>query len=450
MRLQWAICGVVVCLLPATAAGQSSELPRERLALDTAIRLAVEHNRLIQSAKLQAQTAEENVATAQIRRRPTFEVNVLGSQLLTPVNFSFPSGAFGVIPGVGPIPATDTNLTTPQQPILFISSQMTQPLTQLVRINLGVDGAVATRDLERERIREQQLSVVNSVKRLYFAIQQSESAIKVSDEAIALYRELDRTLAVRVAQKVALRSDALDVGAKLAQEEYTRMTRVDALDSQKEQLNQLLGRDVRTAFDAETASDISVFDVDLQAAQASALDRRPDVREARLKVKQAEVDRQLKKAERIPDVGVVLSYNSNFNIDVLPRNMAAVGVQLKWEPFDWGRKGRELAVKSHALNQAQLAVRETEDRAIVDINARFRKLGESRALLKVAESAQNATREKLRVKTNQFQVQSALLTDVLSLRAELADTNDRFEQALASFWTAKADFEQAIGEDVIP
>jgi outer membrane protein TolC len=450
VKHQWAIYGVVVCLLPATAAGQSPELPRERLPLDTAIRLAVEHNRQIQSAKLQAQTAEENVATAQIRRLPTFEVNVLASQLLTPVDFSFPSGAFGDLPGVGPIPPTDTTLTTPQQPILFISSQMSQPLTQLVRINLGVEGAVATRDLERERVREQQLSVVNSVKRLYFAIQQSESAIKASDEAVALYRELDRTLAVRVAQKVALRSDALDVGAKLAQEEYTRMTRVNALDSQKEQLNQLLGRDVRTAFDTETASDISIFDVDLRAAQASALDRRPDVIEARLKVKQAHVDRELKKAERIPDVGVVLSYNSNFNIDVLPRNMAAVGVQLKWEPFDWGRKGRELAVKSHALNQARLAVRETEGRAIVDINMRFRKLGETRALLKVAESAQNAAREKLRVKTNQFQVQSALLTDVLSLRAELANTNDRYEQALASFWTAKADFEQAIGEDVIP
>src|SRR5262249_53743624 len=209
----------------------------------------------------------------------------------------------------------------------------------LVRINLGVEGAVATRDLERERIREQQLAVVNAVKRLYFAIQQSQSAIKASDEAIALYRELDRTLTARVAQMVALRTDALDVSPKVAQEEYTRMTRVNALDSQKEQLNQLLGRDVRTAFDTETASDISVFDVDLQAAQASALDRRPDVREARLKVNQADVDRQLKKAERIPDVGVVLSYNSNFNIDVLPRNMAAAGGQLEWGPCGGRRKG---------------------------------------------------------------------------------------------------------------
>ena len=68
-----------------------------------------------------------------------------------------------------------------------------------------------------------------------------------TDEAIALYRELDRTLQVRVAQKVALRSDALDVQFRLAQEELSRTTRQNALASQKEQLNQLLGRDVRTA-----------------------------------------------------------------------------------------------------------------------------------------------------------------------------------------------------------
>jgi len=33
-------------------------------------------------------------------------------------------------------------------------------------------------------------------------------------------------------------------------------------------------------------------------------------------------------------------------------------------------------------------------------------------------------------------VQAALLPDVLQLRAELADTTDRYQQALLSFWTA--------------
>jgi len=85
----------------------------------------------------------------------------------------------------------------------------------------------------------------------------------------------------------------------------------------------------------------------------------------------------------------------------------------------------------------------------VDINARFRTLGEKRALLRVAEMAQTAAREKVRVKTNQYQVQAAMLNDVLQLRAELASSDDRYQQALLAFWAAKADFELAIGEDVI-
>jgi outer membrane protein TolC len=70
---------------------------------------------------------------------------------------------------------------------------------------------------------------------------------------VALYRELDRTLQVRVAQKVALRSDALDVQFRLAQEELSRTTQQNALWSQKEQLNQLLGRDLRAEFESRTS-----------------------------------------------------------------------------------------------------------------------------------------------------------------------------------------------------
>jgi hypothetical protein len=32
----------------------------------------------------------------------------------------------------------------------------------------------------------------------------------------------------------------------------------------------------------------------------------------------------------------------------------------------------------------------------------------------------------------------------------VASADDSYQQALLAFWTAKADFEQAIGEDVIP
>jgi len=412
--------------------------------------MAVDNNRKLQAAILQVEKAEADVAVARTRRLPVFETQVNASQLLTPVGFSFPRGAFGDFPGTGPIPSATTSVEVPRQPTLYVSSQVSQPISQLFRIGLGIKSASTTRDIERERARGQQLAVINDVKRLYFAILQTGSALTATNEAIALYRELNRTLEVRVAQRVALRSDALDVQYRLAQEEFTRTTYQNTLASQKEQLNQLLGRDLSTPFDVEDVSMSSALDIDLTAARTRALDSRPDVREARLTMQQADLDRRLTRADRIPEVSLAVAYNSNFNMSVLPTNLATVGVQVKWEPFDWGRNGREVAAKRHVVDQARLAVRDAEDRAALEINSKFRALGEKRALLAVAQMGQESVREKLRVKTNQYQVQSTLLPDVLQVRADLADTNDRYQQALLAFWTAKADFELAIGEEVQP
>jgi outer membrane protein TolC len=442
---------LVLTLVPAVAAAQTAQVAiTQRLTLDRAIQLAVENNRQIQTAALQLQKANEDVEVARTHRLPVFDIQGQAAHLLTPVDFAFPQGAFGEFPGVGPIPATDTDVSVPRQLTYYFSSQVSQPITQLFRIGLGIDSARATSAIEQEHLKAQRLSVTNSVKRLYFAILQSESALDSTEQALALYRELDRTLEVRVAQKVALRADSLDVRFRLAKEELTRTTYQNTLASQKEQLNQLLGRDVRTDFVVEPVTELSIAEVDVDAARTRALENRPDLREARLKVEQADLDRRLKKADRIPELSVAVSYSSYFNIDVMPTNLATAGLQLKWEPFDWGRKGHELAAKTHTVTQARLAVRDTEDRIIVDVNNRFRTLSEKRALLNVARMAQATSREKLRVKTNQYQVQAALLPDVLQLRTEQASSDDQYQQALLAFWTAKADFENAIGEEVIP
>jgi outer membrane protein TolC len=435
--------------MPGLAAAQTAPRAGERLSLEQAVRVAVDNNRQLVSARLQVAKAEEQIGIARTHRKPVFSVEVQASQLLSPVSFAFPAGSFGYYPATGPIPSTDTTIDVPRQPTMYVQSSVSQPLTQLIKANIGIESAVASRELESERARATRLSLVNNVKRLYFAILQTQSALDANTEMLALYRELDRTVQVRVAQQVQLKSDALDVQFRLAQEELTRTTTLNTLASQKEQLNQLLGRDVRTAFEVENVSALSVLDVDLEAAQSHALESRPEVRQARLNVKQADLDRRLTKADRLPEVSAAVSYSSNFNISVLPTNLATAGVQVKWEPFDWGRRGREMASKTRTFEQAQLAVRDAEDRAVVEINARFRALGEKRALLRVAEMSQATTREKLRVKTNQYQVQGVMLNDVLQVRAELAGSDDRYQQALLAFWTAKADFELAIGEEVI-
>src|SRR5688572_12031073 len=121
---------VMALLLPTVAAAQTAPIPApDTLSLEAALRLAVEHNLSLQTARLQVDKAAEDVAVARTRRLPSFETTVTMSQLLTPVAFTFPAGAFGVYPGTGPIPAADMRMTTPRQPLAYFSAQVSQPLS---------------------------------------------------------------------------------------------------------------------------------------------------------------------------------------------------------------------------------------------------------------------------------------------------------------------------------
>jgi outer membrane protein TolC len=451
MTTRVAACALAACLLPVHLAAQpvtpAATRPAERLTLAAAIRLAVEHNVELQSAQLQVEKAEASLATARSRRLPTFDAEVSASQLLSPVEFSFPKGAFGTFPETGPIPGTDTTVRMERQPIVYASTQVAQPLTQLFRINLGVKSAAVGRELERERVRSARLSVTNAVKRLYYALLQTRSALAALDADLTFSRELVRTMEVRLTERVVLPADTMDVKLRVAQQELTRTTTRNALASQKEQLNRLLGRDITTEFEVEDVPAASPLEIDAVAARSRAVELRSDVRQARLTLKQAELDTRIAQAGRLPDVSLAVSYTTNMNMDVVPMHLASAGIQVKWEPFDWGRKRREVTTKAHAVTQARLAVRDAEDKAAIEVNTRLRAIAESRGQLELASLAQAVAREKLRVKTNQFTQQAALLPDVLGLRAEVETTNDRYQQALLAFWMAKADFEHAVGEE---
>jgi len=221
----------------------------------------------------------------------------------------------------------------------------------------------------------------------------------------------------------------------------------NTLDSRKEYLNNLLGRDIRTEFSTEQVPVASFEEVDLKLAQSRALEQRPEIKEAELSLKQAEYDRRMAKAEYIPEVGVAFNYVSNYNVDVLPKNMTTIGVELKWEPWDWGRRKDVISQKKVVETQAEAKLNETRSRVLMDVNSRFRKLDESRTLIAVAQAQREAAQQRLREVTNKYGQQAVLLSDVLHQQAVAASASDDYQQALLGFWSAKSEFEKSLGED---
>jgi outer membrane protein TolC len=435
----------VLMLLVGACFAQSQ--PSEILTLEQAIALALQDNRQVKSAALEIGKAEDKLAAARTRRLPEFKLNAMGSQLLSSIDFRFPRGTFGNYPNGGPNPATDTVISTPRQPTFVMIGQVNQPLTQLYRIGLNLKQLDAGRELARQSVRAQQQTIVNNVKQAYYAILQSQSALRMTEEAIKLYRELDRVTGDYVVQQVALKAEGLEVKTRLAKAEYEAQELGDELASQKEKLNQLLGRDINTEFTVSAAPGFARYEADVIEARAKALAQRPEIQEAKLKSQQAEYDRRIKKAEYIPDVSLSFSYVTPQNINFVPRQIATVGVTLSWEPFDWGRRKRELAEKRRIVEQADLSVRETESAVLVEVNTKFRKLQQTHQLLAIGRLAEETALEQVRVASNRYTAQAALLKDVLSAQHALAEANHQYQQALLAFWTARADFEKATGGD---
>jgi outer membrane protein TolC len=442
-RLRWTVLLVVTS---AFSSGQDLQ-PSRVLTLDDAIRLAIANNRSLKVASLEVDKSKWQVAEVKTKRLPSFSGSVLGSQLLNEVSFNFPAGAFGTIPGVGPFPTTDTKVTTPRQPVAYVVSQTTQPLSQLYKINLGVRAQELSVKITGEKARAERQSLVKDVKQAYYAVLQSESQLEAAEANVKQYQELDRVVLQRVSQEAALKSDSLDVKAKFANEKYKLAQLRNTLDSRKEYLNNLLGRDIRAEFETEKVPVASFEEVELRLAQSRALAQRPEVKQAELSMRQAEYDRRIAKADYIPDVGIAFNYASNFNVDVLPRNMTSIGFELKWEPWDWGRRKDIVNQKKITETQAQTQLHDVQARVLMDVNARFRKLEESRLLISVAQAERDAAQQRLREVTNKYEQQAVLLSDVLRQQASTASASDDYQQALLGFWSAKSDFEKSLGEE---
>ena len=440
-----AVAAVIVWIAASRAAhGQTVEA----LTLEQAIALALEKSGSVQAAELQIERAERDLAAARTRRLPSFEVQLQANQLLAPIGMTFPEGAFGSYPGLGPIPDRETRVESSMQPSGRVSASVAQPLTGLKKANLGVKAGEITRAIEKEQWRAQRASVANDVRRRYYAVLQLQSAADAARDQVMALREMSQVVARYVAMETALAYEGIEVKAKLAAEEYRVVSLENAALTQKEQLNVLFGRDPRTPFEVALVSEAAAGDaLDVQAARARALLRRPELQHARLQVELADTDRRSKKTEFIPQISVALSYDSFVNVDLLPRNIAQVGIQMKWEPFDWGRKQKELASKALAVEQARTQSRDQANRVLAEVERAHRQLQEARSLLAVRRLAHESAQERSRVTLLRAGQQAVLVKDVLSAQASLSDARAQLDEAQLSLWQARADLDKAMGEE---
>src|SRR5258705_7894716 len=265
----------------------------ESLTLEQAIALALRDNHATKIAQLEVDKADESIAAAKTSRLPSLHAYTLVSKNLANNELDVPNPAANLFPGLGPF----FILNDSHQTRAIFATSVIEPLTQQYRIGLNIKLERVSRELAQAKQRQQQNETIDQVKKAYYSILQTRSALGSVEEALKSYRELDKVTGDYVIQQVALRADLLNVQTRLAKVEYEQLELSNQLATQKEQLNSLLGRAVDTSFEVAGVPEFTSFESDLAAARKLAVERRPELQQARLGIEQATLDRRIKKSE---------------------------------------------------------------------------------------------------------------------------------------------------------
>jgi outer membrane protein TolC len=458
LRAVIVVAALTSVTLATGAAGQERTQPtspavvavEDVLTLDRAIELARANNRETRRARLEIDRQQEASAEARTAYFPRLDTYLLATELLRPLDFTIRAGQLGTFPATGPIPSSNVGLHTPARPIAVASFTVTQPITQLLRTRLSVREQRLSEDLSRQSCSQQDQQLVSDVRRVYYSLLQSQSQAESQRATIRALEELGGLTERRLQVRAVLKADHLRVKAEEAKARYQLLVVEGALADRREALNRLLGRDLLVTFSVEPVASALPGETDLVAARTLALAQRPEIQIAAIKKKQANLETRIEKTRYLPDIAIQANYLTSAGINFFPKNIVAVGALLTWQPWDWGQKRHNFAQKVIAEREAALTEEDARDHVLLDVDSRLRRLHEARAQLAVAASARDAEREGLRNYTEAYSQQAILLSSLLQQQASLATAEDGYRQALSAFWTARADFERALGEESAP
>jgi outer membrane protein TolC len=441
------LIAVLLTLTPGLAQQNATESASPPvLTLDEALKTAAGQNKQAQINSLDVVRAREKVAETRAFLFPQLQSWVTGGHELAKVTFTVPVGAFGVYPAIGPIPGSSI-VTTPAQFAAYIYAYAGQPITQLYKVNLAVREGRLGVELANEQLRSQRQEIARQVKENYRELAQMQSLISAAEASVKYLSDLSAVMDRNLKVEAVVPSEAMTVRAKLKMQRYQLLTLQDGFELKKEAFNRLLGRDVRTPFSIEPQPAPDYLEMDLEGARRIALEQRPEMREAQLQTQMAELEVRREKAEYIPDFSLQISYVSFQNVAFMPQNVASAGFAFHWQPFDFGYKKHRIGALRANASQKKLTEEDAAQAVILDVDAKYKKLNEARVLLDANSEMQTAEQRKLQEMTHLYEQKSILLADLLQQQALVSQADSQYQQALASFWSARADFARALGQE---
>jgi outer membrane protein TolC len=398
------------------------------LTLTEAVHLAISQNRSLKIARLKVTENEQKKAGQRSAYFPslTNQSNILHVTELQ--NISIATGAFGMIGG-SDVPAQNRVLPQGQKTFYTSGTQLSQPLTQLIRIHDANRMAAADVAISQDDVKKAENEVAVQVHTVYYGILiaklQKQAAQQQTQYADENLRESENDVRNGSALKVA----AVQGQATVLESQQAVLTADLQLSDLTTELNDLLGLPLDTQLDLDAAVPVEFEQQSREEYLRTAWSGNPQIQAAEDAVKKAHAAVGSSKSAYIPDVTAYARQSYQDGVPFLVRNFGTFGVSLNWDVFDFGKRRAGVRESEAQLAEAEENVRRLKDEVAVSIERSYNKVQQTKSLVQVAQQVVKLRQESERLAQNQL------------TQGEVRVSQQR--QATAATYKAQADFLQA-------
>jgi outer membrane protein TolC len=425
------------CLAEAEETGNAR--PSRHITLHEAVQLALNHNHDVRIAsytveeKQHAKEAAKSSYFPSIRNDSSF-MHVTDTELI-----QIKSGSLGVAGGT-PIPSANAIINQGGKNFTTSGTQITQPLTNLLKIRRENDLAQAELIASRAKAQLTGNDVALVVHQVYYRILIVQAHRSATEARIKASEDLQGERVEQVKFGSTLEQDLIDSRAQLLEAKQEILTTDLQLSDLKLKLNDLTGLPLTTPLDLDPAVPEFHETCPREECVSSAMASHPEILAARAEVQKAEAAVRLAKTDMwVPDVEAFARYSYQENVPFLARNFGTLGVHFGYDVFDSGRKKALVHERQAQRSQAKENLAKLTDEVELAVETAYNKLDRTQQMLKVSEEV-----VALRTESNRVMQQKLLQGAALNSQAETATAQEY--DATALLLQSRLDYLQARDE----
>ncbi|MEL7167899.1 MAG: TolC family protein [Bacteroidota bacterium] len=340
----------------------------------------------------------------------------------------------------------------------------------------AVRGARSLKDFNQAALETQLQDVLHQTRQAFYGALLAQNQVRVLAASVERSAQNVDETTRRVAQGVMPKFERLTAEVELANLE-TQLIDAEAQaalasDNLLLTLGLPVADNVRLRGDLDLPSDALFQSVMLADAVETAMERRPDLTQARLGVELRQVDRGITRSQYFPTIeaSATLAYSGNvpddrtvtlqpdqndpflfesdtegFFSDAYWQPNVSVGVSLRWNLFNGFQTTRRMQQRQIAIDQAEIALAQATESARLDVSRALRDLRSAQQ--RIAAQDQNVQRAETAYSFAEARLENGVATPLQVRDASNALDQSRlaYLQAVHDLLIARSNLERATG-----